>query len=112
MLDDMFEMLDCLLVLVELVQDLGEAEVGGNALRLQLHAVTEILLCFLELTLICQLRSQVNGCAEMRLVLQEHLLEVIYGLLEFLVSLILATKVEMRLQLSLFELTRDSHLQA
>ena len=93
--EDVFEMFDCLFILVKLVQNFGEAKVSWNALRFQFNAVSEILLSFLELTGVGQLSGQVNGRAKMCLVLQKYLLEMIYGLLQLLLPFIGATKVEM-----------------
>lgn len=62
--DGYLELLDRLRILFELVEDLSEAKMSWNRLRLKLAAVLEVFFGFLEVARVGQLRSQMDAGAE------------------------------------------------
>ena len=94
-IDCNFELFDCLLVFLELVEDFAEAKVSRYRLRIKFAAMFEVFFSFLEVSGVGKLSSQVNAGAEVGLVGEENLLEVIDRLLQLLLPFILAAKVKM-----------------
>ena len=94
---DILVMLQCILILVILVEDLSQTKMSRDALRLQLDAMSEVLLCFSEVTLIGELCSQVDARTKVRLVDEKALLEVVDCLFYFFFLFELATEVEVAL---------------
>jgi hypothetical protein len=86
-----------LLCIAKLVQNLSKPKVSRYTCWVEFNAVLEVLLSFVEITTVCKLGSQMDACAKVALVVKQTLLEVVYRVLEFFDSFILATKMEMSL---------------
>ena len=76
---DYFEVPNCCIVLVELVEYFGETKVTRNTFGLKFYAVTKVLFSFLKAPLVCKGCCEVNSCPKMLVILQKYLLKMIDG---------------------------------
>jgi len=93
--------LNCILSLVELMQNLTQAEVSWDRHWIELDTVSEVLLSLEEISTVGQLRRKMNTSSEVALVKQQALLEVIDALFKLLDPFILASNMEVSDQIHL-----------
>lgn len=87
--------------LLELMEDLAQAEMSRHAHGVKFYAVAEILFGLVEVARVCKLCGQMNTSAKVALVVQQTLLEMVNRLLKLLELLKLAPNMEMSLQVAL-----------
>ena len=90
-----------LLCIAKLVQNLAKPKVSWYTCWIEFDAVLEVLFSFVEIATVCKLGGQMDAGTEVTLVVEEALLEVIDGVLEFFDSFILTAKMEMSLEVDL-----------
>jgi hypothetical protein len=95
-------MLQSLFNLLKLMKNLPKSKMCWHAGWVKLDAVSEVFLRFEKITAVCELGGEMDAGAEVALVDGEALFEMVYRLLELFNSLILAPKVKVSLQNTLF----------
>ena len=81
--------------MIELVKNFTEPKMCWNTVVIQFDAMSEVLLSFGEVTLVCKLGRQMNAGSKVRLINEKALLKVINGLFHLLLSFKLTAQIEM-----------------
>lgn len=110
-LDDQLVMAECSFVIVLcVVQDLSEPEVGRHIRRIQFDAMLKVFLRLLIVAIVCQLGGEMDGSSEVRLVKRKALLIELNRVSSLLVLLVQHAYIEIDVRILMRKPQRNLEL--